>query len=199
MDRRWLVAMIFLGACCGCRSMPAGGPAAEVTSTDARTVYETVLRSAYVHEPSGVFEGTKRFVVDPNYHWRADEGWSHEDRPRGVPQDAWQSWYAASRRGGRLPRDLEPGLPLSWFSNAEFHRLPESGGMEMRWPAFHKRFPGSSGHIQLSRIGWSRDGTTALVYGFVGSGSLSASGDLFVLRRTADGWRLMKSHNFAMA
>ena len=69
----------------------------------------------------------------------------------------------------------------------------------MGWTAFHDKFPGNAGHILLSGVGFSRDGRQALVFGSVGSASLSASGDFFLLRRTANGWRVVDIENRVVA
>ena len=182
--------LLGLGAC---RSRGTAGATAAVTGEDTRAVYEAVLREAYTHD------GVKRLVVDPDLHWIGDDMVGLYERPRGVPHDAWRAWITRARRGGKLPRELTPGVEVHWFTNREVLDLPTDGSIEAWWPAFHERFPDSSGHIQLSRIGFSADGRSAVVYGWVGSGSLSASGDLFLLRRTEAGWRMVATHNFAMA
>lgn len=194
-----LSMLLVLGGTAACRSMHAPGSPVAVTAADVRSVYETLLREAYIMPAYHVTPRTQRFVLAPAAYVRTDEGWYASDGPRAWPQDAWDVWYAESRHGGRLPQDLDPGLPLHWFPNRSLQALPTDGTIEQRWPAFHERFPHSSGHIELSRIGFSHDGRTAIVYGFVGSGSLSASGDLFLLRRTTTGWRLAATHNCAIA
>lgn len=186
-------AVTLLGALllCACRTAPPARAIDPDPGTE-KAVYEALIREAYV---SG---DTKMIVLDPRYVSGGDE-WNWGQRPAGVPADAWQALLVAFRREGGLPSDVDPGLPVAWLDDDQFGALPAGASIEGRWTAFHDRFPGSSGHVQLSRIGFSRDARTAVVYGFVGSGSLSASGDLFVLRKTSAGWRLVKTHNYVVA
>jgi hypothetical protein len=154
-------------------------------------VWTALLQQRYV------YEDTKILVLEPSLLRDNSE---LIDRPRAAPADAWRAWRVADRRGGRLPEDFDPGLPVTWFTDKDWWLLPEGKDLsEGRWEPFHQRFPGNSGHISLGPIGFSRDGRTAVVAGFVGSGMLSASGDLHVLRLVDGAWKVVDSFNYIIA
>lgn len=186
------LAVLFLLASTSCRSVRGAPPGASATDDDRRDAWTALIRHAYVGD------ATKLVVLDPQL---GDLG-SHDmfgGRPDSVPTDAWRAFRRALRRPGTLPRDLDPGLPLAWFTEAGWRTLPDTGIVEGRWSAFHARFPNSSGYIQLSPIGFSRDGQTAVLMGMRGYGSLSMSADIFVLKKTAEGWHVVETRNVAMA
>ena len=138
-----------------------------------RVLTEAVLRSPYVRDGADVV------VVNPTPDVWA-EG-SFGPRPREVPRDVWEDFMAAHRRAGpSLPRDLDPGVPLEWSDQV-------------------KGAPRRAVSITLSPIGFSRDGRTAVVAATVMSAPLSGSNDYFILKRTANGWRLWKKHNISIA
>lgn len=173
-----------------CRTVPrttarALGPEAE------RDVWSAVVQQVYARP------GTAVAVLEP---W-IDRSAAQESigRPPGVSSAHWTALRAANARARRLPADLDVGLPIEWFGHADWMDLPDDRSIESRWTAFHERFPDNTGHVSLSGVGFSRDGRTALVYGFVGSASLSASGDFFVLRRDGDGWTVVRTINMVMA
>lgn len=188
----WLLTLALLGPLLlvGCRT--ARGPATAVTIDDEtrRAVWTALLVQAYARED------TKVLVLEPALSF-GETNWGAS--PRSAPPDAWRAFLAAQRSGGHLPRDLDVGTPLVWLPNEDWRRFPEGDGIEGRWGEFHARFPGNAGLITLGPIGFSRDGNTAITHGFVGSGMLSASGDIFVLRKTAAGWKVVQVENFAMA
>lgn len=183
------VVMCALG---GCRSGRATTSRVAVPPGEEKAVWEALLRQAYIGKTTKLVVLRRRLEADPS-----NDDWG--GRPRGVPADAWSAFRTAFQRDGSLPQDLDPGLPVTWFRDEEFRDLPDGDSLDGRWSAFHERFPGNSGLISLGHVGFSRDGRTAVVYGFVGSASLSASGDIFVLRKTANGWRLVQTHNMVMA
>lgn len=176
-------------AAAGCRSGRTAAPV-KATAEDRRAVWVALIQQAYVHAD------TKVVVLDPELMSGIDN-WG--ERPRRIPRDAWASFVAAQMPSGFLPRDLDPGVPLKWFGRAEWQSLPDKDIVEGRWTAFHERFPGNSGSIELSAVGFSRDGRTAVVHAGFGSAGLTASYDIFVLRRTRDGWRIVHTHNIAIA
>jgi hypothetical protein len=62
------------------------------------------------------------------------------------------------------------------------------------WPGLERKYPGSRGCFRLSRVGFSTDGDSALVYVAIGE-----RGDLIGLQRTDSGWTISKRLNVWVA
>lgn len=60
------------------------------------------------------------------------------------------------------------------------------------WTGFRAAYPNGTGIVTLSRIGLSRDERWAVVYAAQQSDWLAGVGGLYVLQRSARGWRIVK-------
>jgi hypothetical protein len=65
------------------------------------------------------------------------------------------------------------------IDSTQLHSLFKNGS----WPAFYRRFPGSSGFLGLSRVGFSGDGKQALLYVSNKCGELCGGGMYVVMER----------------
>jgi hypothetical protein len=109
--------------------------------------------------------------------------------------------YSRRSAHGEMPRDLDPGLPVVWFSEADWEALAvPAGGFEMgnRWMAFRERFPGS-GWITFGEVGFSRDGREAVLSVWIGDDALAGAGYVARLEKTADGWTLRERERTVVA
>ena len=102
--------------------------------------------------------------------------------------------YLARTETRRLPADLDPGVPVSRLSAAEFRAMPLPAGTDAngentaRWQEFHRRYGASAAWIRLSQVGFSGDGTEAVVHVWTAGSSLGGGGALVVLRRERGAW-----------
>jgi hypothetical protein len=86
-----------------------------------------------------------------------------------------------SVRGQRRPVGLLPlRRPVVLVTAAERAQLRAERDPRSYWAAFYRLFPGTPGHIDVSRVGFSRDGNTALVLLEYGCGG-RCGGTLYVL------------------
>jgi len=60
------------------------------------------------------------------------------------------------------------------------------------WPAYYKRFPGSLGIVEFSRVGFSADGMQALFYESHSCGGLCGGGNYVVMDRRDGRWVIEK-------
>jgi len=60
------------------------------------------------------------------------------------------------------------------------------------WPAFYKRFPGSTGVLGFSRVGFSADGAQALFYVSNSCGGLCGGGSFVVMEKRGGRWVIEK-------
>lgn len=63
----------------------------------------------------------------------------------------------------------------------------EGGG----WDGFYSRFPGATGTINLSRVGFDKDKTEAIIYIGIQSGLLIGRGDVLLLAKDKNKWRIV--------
>lgn len=108
--------------------------------------------------------------------------------------------WAAHTKPTPTPRDGVASLPIEWFTEADWKALrsepaPAKGDdLEDRWGAFHRLHPQSSGWITLSDVGFSADGTQALVQTSSLSGGLDGSGHWVLLRRVDGVWTVAEAY-----
>ncbi|HET7459690.1 MAG TPA: hypothetical protein VFJ82_00525 [Longimicrobium sp.] len=158
--------------------LPASGLAAE------DTVWAVVLDSLYV------VERTRQLVV----YDRTDSLASIGTIP-GIESATVHDFWSRSRetRGvGPLPRTR---VPVVFVDRATIASLPtgiDPNSSEMPfWRAFYERYPGSSGLISLSRVGFNAARTQAVLNVDRGCGGLCGNGVIVLLTRDAAGrWRV---------
>jgi hypothetical protein len=61
------------------------------------------------------------------------------------------------------------------------------------WDDFYKKYPGSSGFIRLSRVGFNTGRSEALVYIEHGCGATCGTGSYVLLTKGEEGWRVIKT------
>ena len=64
-----------------------------------------------------------------------------------------------------------------------------TGDIERGWKAFYRAYPNCGGIIAVSRVAYSADGDTALVYTGESSGGMAGGGILHLLKRQENGWK----------
>jgi hypothetical protein len=92
-----------------------------------------------------------------------------------------------NQKPSQLPKELALEVPVKWVEDAEVKRLFSTGG---RWKQFDESFPKASGLARISRVGFSRDKKTALLYyEWLGAGMLGY-GRIYILRLEDSHWRV---------
>jgi hypothetical protein len=71
---------------------------------------------------------------------------------------------------------------------AEFEEVFGKGGSG--WTEFSAKYPGASGLVVLSRVGFDADEDTALVFVYYRCGDLCGAGGLYVLVKTDGSWKV---------
>lgn len=111
--------------------------------------------------------------------------------PRSTPPisaDVLQSFARANAASWSLDRTrLHARVPLQLLSQAGRQHAPAEAD-DSAWMAMHDGgFPGSPGSASLSRVGFSDDGRTALVFVRLYCGGLCAWETYFLMSRSEDG------------
>ncbi len=179
--RRGLAAVFVTCAlfpACGAEDGPT--PVAFDRDSDSRSVYAGALRDAYqsLH--------CTRFVVDPI----ARLVWSPAEVRDRLPEVEPETLadYARQTDNAPLPRDLDLGRPIDWFGKPDWNRLDPPAS----WPGFDAKFPDSGGWFIFSPVGFSTDGTEALVHIQRNGGPRDAEGTLVLLDRKHGRWVVRK-------
>lgn len=71
----------------------------------------------------------------------------------------------------------------------DLYSIPKDGDW---WGNYYKRFPGSQGILALSRVGFSTDGTHALLYASNHCGGLCGGGSYVVMEKRGSHWVIGK-------
>lgn len=165
---------------------------------DTKAVYAAILNDLYVRD--WLNREVEQWVIDPEVH--AVVG-GRNDLVRSRIEDARPDTLADFERprpAGRVPPDFSPGRPVHWFSDADFAALPRAGGGEgYGWTAFHQKFPGSPGHVTLSHIGFSADGTEAIVEPGCWFDSLGGARSIVRLRKVRGSWQVKQRAQTAVS
>jgi hypothetical protein len=114
--------------------------------------------------------------------------------PAGLQED-----FEAKRGTIRRVDSLPAKVPMQRFTAADRSYLRGQAGPISRtdysayWSAFFRRFPGSPGLVEISRVGFGRDGASALVHVEYGCGGL-CGGTIYVLLSNKSGrWRVIRT------
>jgi hypothetical protein len=85
-------------------------------------------------------------------------------------------------------------MPLLLLDRRALALLPREDP-DKYWQEYYQRFPGASGIIELSAIGYSADGSAGVLMVDTGCGSLCGNGYIVVVKRDRGLWRLARIQN----
>jgi hypothetical protein len=109
--------------------------------------------------------------------------------PAGVQAD-----FESVRAMRRAVDSLSTRVPVRRLDHSARAALKANGDSPRSyWQAFYRRFPGSSGYIELSRVGFSRDGNTAMILIEYGCGALCGGTIYAVLERRSGKWHITRT------
>ena len=107
------------------------------------------------------------------------------DKPEGLPASAIHDYLRRNAKALRLGSELGPLIPVRFLSSADLKQIfADDDG----WKRFRRYFPGSPGSIQISRVGFSKDGGHAILYLGQQSDWESGIGGVWYLRKENDRW-----------
>ena len=156
-------------------------------------VYRAVLDSMFV--PHSVSRITRLVVQDSTTVRRREElvGGVIERlfRLPGVDSTAVRDFEARNRSALSLNalKQFKLAVPIVFVSSETLKTLPQTDA-DKYWEEFYRRYPGSSGHIAFSAIGYSADGSLAVLMIDRGCGGLCGHGYIVSVRRSGGKWRV---------
>lgn len=106
-----------------------------------------------------------------------------------LTQDLYNNFSTVNEKRYRLERKLDIKMEYRLYTDKDDEALSGKGFKEF-WPAFYSRYPGSSGIMSLSRVGYSPDGNAAMVYVGVSCGGLCGAGYDIILVKEDGKWKI---------
>jgi hypothetical protein len=138
---------------------------------------------------------------DPHLQWQ-DNGrpvpWEREAESLRGKEPALQktttdAFGKANAEQVLLGQPLHCTVECVVVDSAQLEAIFRKGGGN--WPAFYKQFPGSTGLLTFSRVGFSADGTQALFYVSGNCGGFCGAGYYVVIERHNEHWMIKKEIN----
>ena len=165
----------------GCGSGPEDRHAA--TPLGDYAVYAAALDSLVLR-----VEGDRRLVLLSPTVGDGPEGWASVEAMRDdadVPTDVRADFMTKNAsRVALFPDSLALGVPITVVARDSIRAL--ASDHDDGWAAIFAAFPGARGLVQLSRVGFSRDSTRALLYLGRTCGDLCGTGWKLQFRREPD-------------
>jgi hypothetical protein len=184
-----VLVVLLLVLCCA-RGSQLGAPTSEAADLD---VYRAVVDSMFVpHSGSRII---RLVVQDSTTVWRRDElvrgSIERLFRMPGVDSTAVRDFEARNRNAHSLNtlKQLDLAIPIDLVNSETLKALPRTDA-EKYWNEFYRRYPRSSGLIAFSAIGYSADGSIAVLMVDRGCGGLCGGGYIVSVRRSAGRWRI---------
>lgn len=167
-------------------------PAPSFVSTEeaeTKEVYKTLIRDLFTYPNTRLAVVTSKVGGYPGIE--ADEVALETEyvqrRMPGVRADTLSDYISKSGREESLTDLHGLGMELALVDPYELEKLFSTNGVSGWWLFYHK-YPGSSGIISFSRVGFSREHDQAFVYASRGCGGLCGEGWKVLLRKTERGW-----------
>lgn len=152
--------------------------------------------------------GAERLVIarstrHPRRGLGAGEGEEADRLMGGIPgldREMAEDFLARNREGGELRLGFDLGVPYHLLSDEEWGRYFGGEALEAAfsgeggpqgWDRFHADYPGSGGIIALSRVGFGRGGSRALVFLERRSDRPTGPGFYCVLGRSGGAWSVI--------
>lgn len=179
--------------------LPSLAAAAPARAQHAPTEREYAVWSALLDTRNGVGAVKRIVIVDSTR--QGDHGLSAGPWPVGgglVPDDVLQSFREANSKPWPLENRFRTRVPVQLLSQAGKQAVPKDSDEKEGRNVTNGRFPGAGGVVTLSRVGFSGDGRTALVFHRVICGGLCGEDAYFLLALGADArWGVVQRHVIA--
>jgi len=190
MRSRALLALAVVGCGCAASSTSPSTSYHPTCQEDERRVYAAWLGPLEAGRETVVLKETTS--APPRFCYPTEDSfrnWTWNGRAIRVHRSTLADFKWANRT--RVAVQIDSAVPHEYICAEEARRLL---GGEDRWKEFHQKHPHSHGFYTLSRVGFSRDGTEALLYVDEFDGPID-DGPRFLLFWKFDGhWELVAAN-----
>lgn len=146
---------------------------------DAYDVYSVLLPG---EESYGFAKGTMVVLQETTFSAEQTCGSAH------IPPDfesAFRNFEETGAKRFLLQRNIRSDKPYEFVSQGALRSLMKAGS----WPQFYKRYPGSSGYIAFSAVGFNKAKDRAVVYSGSSCGSRCGRWALHLLQKADGKWQ----------
>jgi hypothetical protein len=185
-------ASLFVATACTHRgSIPADSHSSDLD------VYKAVIDSMFVPRAASVV--TRLAILDSTEVFKRENSTALVHSLLKLPEvDSAMALDLAARSYERRSlkglTTVRLRMPLLLLDRRALASLPREDP-DKYWREYYQRFPGVSGIIELSAIGYSADGSAGVLMVDTGCGSLCGNGYIVVVKRDRGLWRLARIQN----
>ena len=164
-----------------------------VTPEDYAVYSAILLDRGKPEDPEERWDNKPDLVISDVTHSREDAKWgglSLNPNSSQRPNDDTVEHFNSRRLSTcHLKPQLDATISYRFISGEELKEIFEKG-VASGWKTFYKKYPKSSGYWDFSPVGYSSNGTKALVYLGHHCGGLCGTGHLVLLAKENDRWRV---------
>jgi hypothetical protein len=126
------------------------------------------------------------------------ENWEQvQNRLKGLREETISGYESARKTEVELKPDLNIPFEYTLITDAQLAKIfPPPRGIDReiaQWLDFYKAYPNSAGHNSLSRVGFDKAGTQALVYFVNWCGIVCGTGTYLLLEKDEKGWAVSQT------
>jgi hypothetical protein len=176
-----ILAAAFISACAvpaACAAGEASSLKTSITSpsADEYAVYSDLINSRYAKD------GVSLIVVEDHTSGESDGIWELH----GIDGELLEDYQARNKAEYGLERLFS--LKTSYELISEGEALDTLSDYEGAWDTFYEIYPDSQGILILSRVGFDKNKTQALVYACNQAGPAAIDGNYYLLVRNGASW-----------
>jgi hypothetical protein len=185
MKFKWLSVLLLIFFCGAASRGFAGGNNEECPSREEYEVF------AVMFGPAAVSDETTQIVLEDTTALRDLFGVSDRQmlikELKPLKMETIEDFFLMNKAQCKLSDRFNFKVKVNLVSNEELDQFFK-GDLEEGWKAFHRRYPKAGSFDVLSRVGFSKDHTQALIYYAYFCGSLCGEGRYFVLEKIEGQW-----------
>jgi len=188
MRHAFLLVLTVLG--CSCAVSPHS---VSVANQDEHQIYSIWLTLVLEKEPQAIVIIREHTAKPKDFDYPSQDifkGWSINGKEVTVDQTTLADFKRANRTSVVIRVELP--VPHEYLSTEELNKV---FGERHGWKGFRERHPHSHGFYSFARVGFSRDGTEALMYVEEYAGSLEAGGRYVLFRKFNGHWGYVAEKN----
>ena len=185
MQRGLLILVLLLCSCGPGLSKATVTPSPNI-ETEEYAVYSALVRQ----NPIGYNLGSS-FVVRENTVADLDMFERTLENVRKLPSSLVDSYRSRNTASYTLSRDLDIEQDYAMMPQKVFDEILRTKGAQ--WTDFQAKYPGASGFVVFSRVGFNADGDEAMASIGYRCGDLCGAGGLYILVKEDGNWKVQET------